>query len=51
MSRHSSYGKADKNSQKRNVLKRFERIEVLKKLGKWDPQKKRATNLPKTKVI
>jgi len=48
MSRHPSYGKASKAEQKRNVLKRFERIDVLKKLGKWDASKKRVTNLPKT---
>jgi small basic protein (TIGR04137 family) len=49
MSRHSSYGKSNKGGQKRNVLKRFERIEVLKKLGRWDKEKnKRATGLPKT---
>lgn len=49
MSRHASYGKASKTEQKRNVLKRFERIDVLKKLGKWDQEKnKRVTGLPKT---
>jgi small basic protein (TIGR04137 family) len=52
MSRHSSFGKAGKGAQKRNVLKRFERIEVLKKLGRWDPEKtKRVTGLPKTPAI
>ena len=39
MSRHPSFGKAAGTAAKRNVLKRFERIDVLKKLGKW----KRAT--------
>ena len=51
MSKHKSYGKTNKNNQKRNVLKRFERVEVLKKMGKWNPQAKRVTNLPKTKTI
>lgn len=52
MSRHTSFGKATKGTAKRNVLKRFERIEVLKKLGRWNPEKnKRATGLPKTPVI
>lgn len=51
MSRHSSYGKSSGTAQKRNVLKRFERIEVLKKLGRYDVnQKKRVTGLPKTPV-
>lgn len=49
MSRHNSYGKATQGGQKRNVLKRFERIEVLKKLGRWNKEKnKKATALPKT---
>lgn len=52
MSRHNSYGKATKGTKKRNVLKRFERIEVLKKLGRWDKEKnKRVTSLPKTPSI
>lgn len=51
MSRHPSFGKATKGAKKRNVLKRFERIDVLKKLGRWDPETtKRATGLPKTPV-
>jgi small basic protein (TIGR04137 family) len=49
MSRHKSYGKTSKSGQKRNVLKRFERIDVLKKLGKWK-EGQRATRLPKTPV-
>jgi len=52
MSRHKSYGKSTKSGQKRNVLKRFERIEVLKKLGRWDKEKnKRVTGLPKTPTL
>jgi len=51
MSRHPSYGKSSKAAKKRNVLKRFERIDVLRVLGKWkDGENKRATNLPKTKI-
>ena len=49
MSRHKSFGKALQGATKRNVLKRFERIEVLKKLGKWNG--KQVTSLPKTPVI
>lgn len=52
MSRHSSFGKAFKGAKKRNVLKRFERIDVLKKLGRWDAEKNtRVTSLPKTPVL
>lgn len=50
MTRHKSYGKAVKGGAKRNVLKRFERIEVLRKLGRWSKDKKRVTSLPKTPV-
>ena len=51
MSRHPSYGKANRGAKKRNVLKRFERIDVLKKLGRWTEEEgARVTNLPKTPV-
>lgn len=51
MSRHRSYGKSSKTAKKRNVLKRYERIEVLREQGRWkDGVNKRVTNLPKTKV-
>lgn len=49
MSQHRSYGKATEGNVKRSVLKRFERIEMLKKLGRWSKEKnKRVTGLPKT---
>lgn len=52
MTRHKSYGKASKGVQKRNVLKRFERIDVLRKLGKWEDGKNtKVTGLPKTPSI
>lgn len=52
MSRHLSFGKANKGTKKRNVLKRFERVDVLKKLGRWDETKNtRVTGLPKTPII
>lgn len=52
MSRHASFGKATKNAKKRNVLKRFERVNVLKKLGRWTPSETaRVTGLPKTPVL
>jgi small basic protein (TIGR04137 family) len=52
MSRHNSFGKANKGAKKRNVLKRFERIDVLKKLGRWnEDERKRVTGLPKTPVL
>ena len=51
MSRHPSFGKSNKAVKKRNVLKRFERVEVLKKLGRWkDGQNTKVTGLPKTPV-
>lgn len=48
MSRHKSYGKSSKSAAKRSVLKRFERIEKLKALGKWDSACRKVTGLPKT---
>lgn len=51
MSRHKSYGKANKSATKRNVLKRFERVEVLRMIGRWkDDVNKKVTGLPKTPV-
>jgi len=51
MSRHPSFGKAGKTAAKRNVLKRFERLDVLKKLGRWkENENVRITGLPKTPV-
>jgi small basic protein (TIGR04137 family) len=51
MSRHKSYGKGNTSGQKRNVLKRFERLDVLKKMGKWkESENKKVTGLPKTPV-
>jgi small basic protein (TIGR04137 family) len=51
MSRHTSFGKANKGIQKRNVLKRFERVAVLKKLARWNEASKRVTGLPKTPAL
>lgn len=51
MTRHRSYGKSSKGAKKRNVLKRFERVDVLKSLGRWkEGENTRVTNLPKTPV-
>lgn len=48
MSMHSSLKGASKIRTKRNVLKRFERVDILKKGGRWK-EGDRAFNLPKTK--
>ncbi len=51
MSRHISYGKPSKTAKKRNVLKRFERVDVLRRLGRWkDGEHTKVTGLPKTPV-
>ena len=51
MSRHPSYGKSNKGAKKRNVLKRFERVDVLRKLGRWNEEvNTKVTGLPKTPV-
>lgn len=49
MSRHSSFRKSGGSSaDKRSVLTRFERIDLLKKRGQWKDGR-RLTGLPKTK--
>jgi small basic protein (TIGR04137 family) len=48
MSQHSSFRKGSSSSKKkRNVLKRFERIDLMKKRGQWKVGR-RLTGLPKT---
>lgn len=49
MSKHTSLKGNEKIAVKRNVLKRFERIDVMKKAGKLKDGQ-RAWGLPKTKV-
>jgi small basic protein (TIGR04137 family) len=48
MSQHSSLRAVSKLGGKRNVLKRFERTELLKKRGQWKDGD-RITGLRKTK--
>ncbi len=48
MSQHRSLKGASTISAKRNVLKRFERVEVLKKRGQWKNDQS-VLGLPKTK--
>jgi len=48
MSQHSSLRAVSKLGGKRNVLKRFERTEILKKRGQWKDGD-RITGLRKTK--
>ena len=49
MSQHPSLKSASKIKAKRNVLKRFERIDLLRERGQWQEGEK-ATGLPKTKA-
>lgn len=48
MSQHASLKSAARITAKRNVLKRFERIDLLRERGKWKAGD-RAMGLPKTK--
>ena len=48
MSQHSSLRAVGTTSTKRNVLKRFERVALLKKRGQWKDGD-RISGLPKTK--
>lgn len=49
MSRHPSYGKATSGAKKKNVLKRFERVQLMKERDQWKDRVS-VFNLPKTKV-
>ncbi len=49
MSQHPSLKKKGATATKRSVLKRFERVEVLKKRGLWKDGD-RVTGLRKTRV-
>ena len=49
MSRHRIFGRATAGGKKRNVMKRFERVEALQRLGRWK-KGDRVTGLPKTPV-
>ena len=49
MSLHSSLKSGSQIQAKRNVLKRYERIDLLKAKGKWKDGD-RALGLPKTKT-
>lgn len=48
MSQHTSFHSAAATGAKRNVLKRFERVEILKKRGQWK-EGERVMGLRKTK--
>ena len=48
MSQHPSLKVGGKITKKRNVLKRFERIDILSNDGRWEEGKK-VLGLPKTK--
>lgn len=48
MTQHASFKSNTSTGAKRNVLKRFERVEILKKRG--DFKGKRVTGLRKTKA-
>ena len=51
MSRHPSLKATGKIRKKRNVLKKFERINILTNEGRWKPGQKVLSGLPKTKPI
>lgn len=50
MSQHPSFKKGSSSAlKKRSVLKRLERIDLMRKRGVWDNNRTRVTGLPKTK--
>ncbi len=48
MSMHPSFGKGSKIQARKNVMKRYDRIEALKKQGRWKDGNS-VYGLPKTK--
>ena len=50
MSQHNSLRSGSSLGAKRNVLKRFERVAILKKRGEWK-EGDRVTGLRKTRVV
>ena len=48
MSQHRSLRSSSTIAAKRNVLKRFERVDLMKKRGQWK-EGRSVMNLPKTK--
>ena len=51
MSRHPSLKATGKIRKKRNVLKKFERINLLSADGRWKQGQKVLSGLPKTKPL
>ncbi len=49
MSKHPSLKGVSQIRKRRNVLKRFERINLLSKEGRWKEGQKVLSGLPKTK--
>ena len=49
MSQHSSLKGSSKITAKRNVLKRHERVDLMRKRGQWKDDSSRGFGLPKTK--
>ena len=49
MSQHKSLRGSSQIKVKRNVLKRFERVDLLKKRGQWKDASGNVHKLPKTK--
>ena len=49
MSQHPSLKSSKTVGAKRSVLKRFERVKLLKSRGEWEEGKRSAIGLPKTK--
>ena len=50
MTQHASLKAASKIATRRNVLKRFERIDILRRRGRWK-EGDRGQGLPKTKSV
>ncbi len=51
MSQHPSLRSSEKDKKHRSVLKRYERVKLLKEKDKWEEKKDSVYGLPKVKII
>jgi small basic protein (TIGR04137 family) len=51
MSQHPSLRSSDKDKKHRSVLKRYERVKLLKEKDKWEEEKDSVYGLPKVKIV
>ena len=51
MSQHPSLRSSEKDKKHRSVLKRYERVKLLKEKDRWEEKKDSVYGLPKVKIV